>query len=196
VFTYTTILSALLKAGKTDAAEIVLTLMDKQGLKRNVALYTALIDHQLREGGERNFKAAMKMLEMMENDPQNPPNEITYTSVLSGLYRLPWMEPEEVTKWEADIMKRIRQRGLSLGLPTYHLLMKACLLYPHENGVHQALAYLEEMKRREIPIINKTWYILLAGLLSRGEWDTADKLVVEMYASGIHPTGSLHFCLD
>ncbi|KAF9455031.1 hypothetical protein P691DRAFT_654809 [Macrolepiota fuliginosa MF-IS2] len=191
VFTYTTVLSALLKAGKTNAADLVLALMSKQGVKRNVALYSALIDHQLREGGEKNFHAAMQMLQMMERDPKNPPNEITYTSVISGLYRLGWMEPSDLMKWEADIMARVRQRGVPLGLPTYHLLLRNCLVYPHENGVHQALAYFEEMKRREIPILNKTWYIILAGMATRMEWDIGDKLVAEMYASGIHPTGPL-----
>lgn len=191
VFTYTTILSALLKAGKTEAADLVLALMDKQGVERNVALYTSLIDHQLREGKKENFHAAMRMLQMMEQDLKNPPNEITYTSILTGLYRIGWMEPEELVKWETDIINRLRRRGISLGLPAYHLLLKACLVYPHENGVHQALAYFEEMKRREIPIINTTWYILLAGLLNREQWEIADKLVAEMYASGIHPMGSL-----
>lgn len=191
VFTYTTILSALLKAGKQDAADLVLALMDKQGIKRNVALYTALIDHQLREGSRENFQAAMQMLQWMEKDPNNAPNEITYTSVLSSLYRIGWLDPEELKRLETSIIERIRRRGISLGLPTYHLLLRACLVYPHENGVQQALAYFEEMKRRDIPIINTTWYILLAGLLNRGEWEVADKMVEEMYRSGIHPTGTL-----
>ncbi|KAF5355783.1 hypothetical protein D9756_004061 [Leucocoprinus leucothites] len=191
VFTYTTILSALLKTGNKDAADLVLALMDKQGVKKNYALYTSLIDHQLREGGEANFQVAMKMLASMEKDAKNPPTEITYTAVLCGLYRLSWMDPDDLKQIEAQIIQRIRHRGLSLGLPAYHLLLKACLVYPHENGVQQALAYYEEMKKREIPLINTTWYILLAGLLHKGEWTIADKMVEEMYASGIHPAGSL-----
>ncbi|KXN81139.1 hypothetical protein AN958_06093 [Leucoagaricus sp. SymC.cos] len=191
VFTYTTILSALLKVGKTDAAELVLALMDKQGVKKNVALYSSLIEHQFRAGTEQNFRAAMLMLAKMEKDPENQPNEITYTSVLCGLYRLGWMDPEDLQRIEANIIQRIRQRNVSLGLPAYHLLLKTCLVYPHENGVQQAMAYYEEMKKREIPIINTTWYILLAGLLNKGEWTLADKMVGEMYASGIHPTNSL-----
>lgn len=191
VFTYTTILSALLKAGKADAADLVLALMDKQGIKRNVALYTTLIDHQLREGAKANFDAAMKMLKWMEESRDNQPNEVTYTCVLSGLYRSSWLGVKELQTLEKSIIRRLKSRGISFGVPAYHLLLKACLVYPQENGVQQALAYFKEMKRRELPIINTTWYILLAGLLSREEWDIAEKLVDEMYASGIHPSASV-----
>jgi pentatricopeptide repeat protein len=191
VFTYTTVLSALLKTGKADAADLVLALMDKQGIKRNVALYTTLIDHQLREDAKANLEAAMRMLKWMEESRDNQPNEITYTCVLSGLYRSSWLSVEELQALEKDIIRRLKSRGISFGVPAYHLLIKACLVYPQENGVQQALAYFEEMKRRGLPVINTTWYILLAGLLHRGEWDIAEGLVEEMYASGTHPSASL-----
>ncbi|KAJ3569060.1 hypothetical protein NP233_g5300 [Leucocoprinus birnbaumii] len=191
IFTYTTILTTLLKTGNRDAADLVLALMDKQGVKKNFALYTALIDHQMKEGGEANFHVAMKMLASMEKDPHNQPTEITYTAVLCNCYRLTWMDPDDLQRIEAQIIERMQKRGLSLGLPAYHALLKAFLVSPHENGLQQALAYFDEMKRREIPMINTTWYILLAGLLHKGEWLIADKIVEEMYASGIHPTGSL-----
>jgi pentatricopeptide repeat protein len=191
VFTYTTILSALLKAGKRDGAELVLALMDKQGVKKSAALYTSLIDDQLRQGGESNFQAAMQMLASMEKNPHSPPTEITYTSMLRALYSLSWMDPDELQRTEANILQRMRHRKMSLSLPAYHHLLKACLVYPHGNGVEQAMAYYEEMKRREIPIINRTWYILLAGLINKGEWGIASKLVEELYTSGIHPKGPL-----
>lgn len=191
VFTYTTVLSALLKTGKADAADLVLALMDKQGIKRNVALYTTLIDHQLREDAKPNLEAALRMLKWMEESRDNEPNEVTYTCVLSGLYRNSWLSVGMLQAHEKDIIQRLKSRGISFGVPAYHLLIKACLVYPRENGVQQALAYFGEMKRRGLPIINTTWYILLAGLLGRGEWGTAEELVEEMYASGIHPSASL-----
>jgi len=191
-YTFTTILNALHKAGHKNAADLVLALMEKRGVvQKNVVLYTSLINHQLREGGKDNVVNAMKILASLEKDPRNLPNEITYTAVLCGLHRLGWMDPGELRELETQILDKMRKRGLSLGLPAYHLLLKAYLTGPHEDGVKKALAHYAEMKAQEVPIKAETYYIILAGLQEREEWGFAHKIVEEMYAAGIYPTGSL-----
>ena len=196
-YTFTTILNALHKAGHKNAAELVLAMMEKRGVKqKNVVLYTSLINHQLIEGREENVRVAMKILASLEEDPRNLPTEVTYTGVLCGLYRLGWMDPGELREIETRILNKMRERGLSLGLPGYHLLLKACLVNPHKDGVEQAMAHYAEMKAREIPIVGTTYYIMLAGLLQRREWAFADKIVEEMYEAGIFPTGSLSRLVD
>jgi len=192
-YTFTTILNALHKAGHKNAAELVLALMEKRGvMQKNVVLYTSLINHQLIKGGKDNFVIAMKILESLEKDPRNLPTEITYTAVVCGLHRLGWMDPGEFRELETQILDKMRKRGLSLGLPAYHSLLKAYLMGPHEDGVEKAMAHYAEMKAQEIPIKAETYYIMLAGLLERKEWSLANEIVEEMYAAGIHPTGSLY----
>lgn len=191
-YTFTIILNALHKAGHKNAAELVLALLEKRGvMQKNVVLYTSLINHQLMEGGKDNVATAMKILESLEKDPRNLPTEITYTAVLCGLYRLGWMDPDELRELETQILDKMRKRGLSLGLPAYHLLLRAYLMGPHEDGVEKAMAHYAEMKAQEIPLKAGTYYIMLAGLRQREEWGFAHKIMEEMYAAGIHPTGSL-----
>ena len=191
-YTFTIILNALHKAGHRNAVELVLALMEKRGvMQKNVVLYTSLINHQLMEGGKDNVVTAMKILASLEKDPRNLPTEITYTAVLCGLYRLGWMDPDELRELETQILDKMRKRGLSLGLPAYNLLLKAYLTGPREDGVEKAMAHYAEMKAREIPLKAGTYYIILAGLRQREEWGFAHKIVEEMYAAGIHPTGSL-----
>lgn len=189
VFSYSTILSALLKIGKQDAPETILQLMRNQGIQPNVAIYTAIINQQLREKNEKNLAAALFMLQTMEQDSSAQPNEVTYSTVLAGLYRDGWLAPEKAEEFRKNIVARMKARGVVFRLPTYHILLKACLDYPHPEGLNHALAYFEDM-RRHTPLVQTTWYILLAGLLQRGEWAIAEEYVKEMKNSDISPSAS------
>jgi pentatricopeptide repeat protein len=191
VFSFSTILSALLKVGREDAPEMMLDIMQKQGVQPNVATYSAIIDHQMREKNEKNLQAAMRMLHSMEQDPNLQPNEVTYTSILAGLYRGHWLPVEKAEEWRLDVVERMKQHGIRFKLPTYHILIKACLEYPHPEGLQSALRYYQEMAESKVPLVNTTWYILLAGLLQRGEWKVADEIVKDMFLTDIRPSGAL-----
>ncbi|KAF9462125.1 hypothetical protein BDZ94DRAFT_1166391 [Collybia nuda] len=191
VFSFSTILSALLKVGREDAPEMMLGIMEKQGVRPNVATYTAIIDHQMRERQEKNLQAAVRMLGRMEQDAELHPNEVTYTSILAGLYRGQWLPVEKAEEWRVDIVDRMKKRGIQFTLPTYHILIKACLEYPHSDGLNGALMYYRDMVERKVPLVNTTWYILFAGLLQRGEWKIADELIEDMFETDLQPTGAL-----
>ncbi|KAF8634501.1 hypothetical protein AX15_000937 [Amanita polypyramis BW_CC] len=191
VFSFSTILSALLKAGREDAPDIMIKLMKKQDIEPNVATYSAIIDHQMRGQEEQNVRAALLMLQRMELDPQIHPNAVTYTSILAGLYRNHELPREKVDEWIKDIVRRMKQRGIVFGLPTYHILIKACLLNPQPEGLQVAMGYYNEMKKKRIPLVHATWYILLAGLLQREEWAVAEEVVKDMFKTGRQPAGSL-----
>ncbi|TFK36822.1 hypothetical protein BDQ12DRAFT_609076 [Crucibulum laeve] len=191
VFSFSTILSALLKVGKKDAPTMILKLMDKQGVQPSVATYTAIIDHLMREKSEQHVRAAFDMLHSMEQHSKVKPNDVTYTAILGGLYRGAWLAPEKAAAWRERAMTQIQARGIVFGLPTYHILLRTSFDYPREEGLDTALAYYTEMKRLKIKFVDTTWYILLAGLLQRGEWEVAEEVVQDMYASGVVPGGSL-----
>ncbi|KAF8078737.1 hypothetical protein FPV67DRAFT_1604161 [Lyophyllum atratum] len=178
VFSFSTILSALLKAGRADAPEIMIDIMRKQGVQPNVATYSAIIDHQMRERNEENLEAAMRMLQNMEQDPNIQPNEVTYTSILAA------------EEWRKEIVTRMQKRGVEFSLTTYHILIKACLEYSRPEGLVNALAYYQRMRQRKIPLVHTTWYILLLGLLRRGDWAVAEEIINDMYSSGHQPTGA------
>ncbi|KAG5653595.1 hypothetical protein H0H81_012102 [Sphagnurus paluster] len=191
VFSFSTILSALLRAGRNDAPELVMDIMRKQGVQPNVATYTAIIDHQIRERTEENLEAVMRILEKMEKDPNAQPNEITYTSILAGLYRGQWLEPTKVEQWRQEIIARMKKRGVEFNTTTYHILIKACLEYPRPEGLTNGLSYYQDMRHRKFTLTHTTWYLLLLGLLRRGDWAVADEIVKDMFYSGHQPTGAV-----
>ncbi|KAJ4484832.1 hypothetical protein C8J55DRAFT_509074 [Lentinula edodes] len=191
VFTFSTILSALLKMGRQDATEVVFRLMNKQGIKPNTATYSALIDHQMREQDEAHLSGALRLLSQMEADPTIAPNIITYTSILAGIHRGPaWLSQQKEEDFTRAILERMKQHNVKLNTRAYNILIKACL---NGNRLDQALSYYEEMKRTRMPIFQETWYVLLEGLSGMQEWDVAMEVIKEMSGLyGVRPLGPLH----
>ncbi|KAJ7492731.1 hypothetical protein FB451DRAFT_1219415 [Mycena latifolia] len=191
VFTFSTILSALLKVGRTDAPDMVIGMMRKQGIRPGVATYSAIIDSQMREQTVPHLRAAMRLLDEMEKEPEVIPNEITYTSILAALYRGNWLPEDEAEMYVRDIVERMKKRDVKLKPGGYNILIKACLTSEDPRGLHNALEFYREMVRNNVPRVADTWYILLAGLISREEWQVAQEVINEMVASGVRPEGSV-----
>jgi pentatricopeptide repeat protein len=191
VFTFSTILSALLKIGREDAPQMMIGLMQKQGIRPNTATYSAIIDRQLREQNSKNFEAALGILNTMEQDPYSQPNEITYTTILAGIYRGGWLEPAIAEEYRQNILQRMKKRDIQFNKTTYHILLKACLEYPEPKGLENALGYYREMVLRQIPMGRDTWYLLLNGLIRRGEWTTANEMVETLMRSKVQPPAGI-----
>ncbi|KAF7347930.1 Pentatricopeptide repeat-containing protein, mitochondrial [Mycena venus] len=185
VFTFSTILSALLRVGRTDAPEMVINIMRKQGVEASVATYTAIIQSQMEEQTIQHLQATMRLLDEMEKDRDVAPNEVTYTSVLAGLYRGSWLSPEQIQWYKQDITARMRKRNVNLKAGGYNILIRACLRDP--NGLEDGLAFYREMVRNKVPRGDDTWYVMLSGLLDREEWEVARTIVDEMFSSGSQP---------
>lgn len=196
VVTFSTILSALLQVGKQDAPDIILSLMHKQGIRPNVATYTSIIDHLMRQQTEEDLRAALNLLNKMEQDESTRPNEVTYTSILTALHRGNWISRQRADEVRKDVVSRMRRFRISFRLPTYHILIRAALESPDPKGHLDALALVQEMESQGLPRMNTTWYILLWGLMQRGLWDMAREMVSKMYLSGHVPTSSLVKLID
>ncbi|KAJ7038315.1 hypothetical protein C8F04DRAFT_1090231 [Mycena alexandri] len=173
VFTFSTILSALLKVGRGDAPEMVINIMRQQGVNPSVATYSDIIAFQMREQTVPHLQAAISLLDEMEKDPNVSPNVITYTSILGGLYRGSWLTAEQ-----------IKLRG-------YNILIKACLTSEASIGVEEALGFYRQMIHANVPRKDDTWYILLAGLIEREEWRVAHEIVQDMAAIEFQPNRSV-----
>jgi PPR repeat family/Pentatricopeptide repeat domain len=191
VFTFSTILSALLKIGNPNAPDMMLNLMAKQNINPNVAIFTSIIDQQMREKNPKNFEAALQLLRKMEQNPDMPPNEVTYTTILSGLYRGTWLEPHIAEEYRVNMMQRMKKRGIRPNAVTYQILIRGSLYYPEPEGLQNALKYYREMVDQKIYMSQKGWFTLLLGLTQRGEWGIAKEMVMDMQRSGVHPIGGL-----
>ena len=188
VVTFSTILTALLQVGKEDAPVIILNLMRKQGIEPNVATYTAIIDHQMRAQTEESLRAALLMLDKMEQGASIKPNEVTYTAILTGLYRGNWLSRQKADEVRRNIVIKMRKLQVKFRLPTYHILIRACLDSPDPDGYMDALAFFQEMKSNGIPHVQTTWYLIFAGLIGLGKWDVASGMVAKMFMSGHEPS--------
>ncbi|KAF9076167.1 hypothetical protein BDP27DRAFT_1314006 [Rhodocollybia butyracea] len=189
VFSFSTILSALLKLGREDATDVVFRLMDKQGVKANTTTYTAIIDHQIRERDEAHLSGVLRLLAQMEADPSIAPNIVTYTSILAGLHRgSAWLSKQKEDDFTRVIGERMKRNNVKLNTRAYNLLIKACL----EGGrLEQALSYYQEMMKTKTILFHQTWYILLNGLISMKKWDIAKQVARDMKLVGVRPLGPL-----
>ncbi|KAH9486633.1 Pentatricopeptide repeat-containing protein, chloroplastic [Psilocybe cubensis] len=196
VVTFSTIMTALLQVGERNAPNIILGIMQKQGVQPNVATYTAIIDHLMREQSNENLEASLKLLDKMEQDPVTKPNEVTYTTILTGLYRGRWTDRQRAEEVRGDIVSRMRRFKVAFRLPTYHTLIQAALDSPYPDGYKDALALIQEMEDQGIPRVNNTWYILFKGLERLEQWEAVNEMVRKMWRSQHKPTESLQKVID
>jgi pentatricopeptide repeat protein len=134
VFTYSTILTALLKAGREDAPQLILDMMKKDGINPGAAVNTTIIDQLLQEPDAKNIKAAFNILNRMEGErtPAERPNEVTYTTMLTGIYR--WGSGKEAEAYHSDILRRMGKRGIQFNRATCHILIRASLESSSRRG--------------------------------------------------------------
>ena len=191
VFTYSTTLTALLKAGREDAPQLILDMMKKDNINPGAAVSTTIIDQLLREPDAKNIKAAFNILNKMEDGetPAEWPNEVTYTTMLTGIYR--WGSSTEAEAHHSDVLRRMNKRGIQFNRATGHILIRASLESSSREGPRYALGHFSQMIQLKIEPDFDTWYIILGGMLRRGETRIANDLVGEMVRRGFEPSGAL-----
>jgi hypothetical protein len=190
VYTFSTILSALLKAGRNDAPDVVQGIMRKQGIKPTAAFYTTIIDTQMREQTIPHLQAAMHLLDEMDRSPSTAPNDVTYTSILAGLYRGQWLSATQLESYRRNILTRMKRKKIKIRLHGYNILLKACLTSGVPSGLENALRLYRELKEQYIPT-NDTRFILLAALIGRKEWQVAEEVANEILSSTVEPSNSV-----
>ncbi|TCD69945.1 hypothetical protein EIP91_005534 [Steccherinum ochraceum] len=190
VITFAILLSSLLKV-RQDAPNLVFDVMRKQGVKPNVVMYSGIIDHLLKQRNATSFAAAMDILRTIEQDTSGDlaPTIVTYTIVLTGILRATWLPQATQEEWRQDITRRMAERKIKPTPTTLHVLLEAALEIKQPHGVEWAMMYYRSMPKPSVR--RDTWYVLLAGLANRKEWDVADEVVRDMVARGFVPQHSL-----
>jgi len=85
----------------------------------------------------------------------------------------------------------MEKRGIQFNRATCHILIRASLESPSREGARYALNHFKRMMRFKIEPDFDTWYIILDGMLGRGEVGVANDLLAQMARRGFEPTGSL-----
>jgi pentatricopeptide repeat protein len=193
VYTFSAILSAMLKAGRKDAQEIMLNVMKQQGVKPNSATYTSIITTQIADGSPESINAALELLGIMERDEDKNvhPNQVAYTAIISAISRSLKLSAIDKHIYTQDVLERMKHRHVVPNRTTLHILMSVSLNDPSPQGVQRALGYYTEMVQRRIHMVQDSWYILLHGLVARNEWETAREIVQDMEGAGFRADGAL-----
>ncbi|KAG6896362.1 hypothetical protein C0992_008767 [Termitomyces sp. T32_za158] len=195
VYSFSTILSALLRAGRDDAPDALINIMRKQGIKPNVATYSTIIDHQMQSPTTKTFETVMRLLHRMEEDAAAQPNVKTYTCILAGLDRVEGVDFKRKNEWRKEIVSHMKKRRIILNEVTYNILISSSLKLPSPEGLEQALSYYREMRRRKLPS-DTTWYVLFLGLLRRENWAVAEEMISDMSVSGHRPSVAVKHLVD
>jgi len=191
VQTFSTILSALVDSGREDAGEMVLSLMQKQGVQANTHTYTSIIKLQM-QGNIESIQAGMQLLQQMEDREDMPdPSDVTYTTVLSGLARTDALDHRTVEENMKAVSRRMTKRGFKLDARGYTIMINAYLSNTKPDSVQRALSYYKDMRDAKVPIPMSTWFLLLKGLVGKGESQYATKIVADLRGLGITPDRAL-----
>lgn len=163
-YTFTTILDALLRAGRPDAVDRIQLMMQNMQVQATTATYGAMIHHLIKSShyaeNDVPLQAALSLLRKMQNGvastdgegaPQSvpKPSEITYTSLIQGFAR--WATDRDSPR-HLLVAEQLHAEMLSLHIPpnriTYNSLMTASLA---ANDIAKAMLYFRahrDMKRR------------------------------------------------
>jgi pentatricopeptide repeat protein len=191
IVSFTTVLSSLLRANVVDATDRLLSIMRKCGIEENIATYSALIDHQVREGTARGISAAFDLLSRMENTSNARPNEITYTSILLGVHRCKELDRDTVNSMTKSIIQKLLDRRMTIKRGTCQVILKAFIDNPSPEGLSSAIDFYQFALKRNVQFGRSTWITLLHGLTKRNEWDAAHGVVQDMLKLGVVPTSGL-----
>ena len=190
VYTASVLLAAVYPV-RTDAVELVLSLLRQAGVQVNVVACNSLLDHLVHLPSDDAIAAAVQLLDYMETQPSHiiQPIELSYIQVLCGIERRIWGDPSLTARYRRTVIEKMKQhrRWLTRPVATRNVIM-ACFEHPGPEGVRRAMMYYERYRkdrvRSDLKFDITVWGTLLARLLSRKEWAIADELSREILASG------------
>jgi pentatricopeptide repeat protein len=211
IVTFTTILDALMRAGRQDAIERVRHIMTSMGVKPNAVTYGALVDYLVKSsvesGQENGIRAALELLYQMQNSEFKDgvkPTENLYTAIVQGLARF---SVRHDSPQHLDMAEQIHYEMTCARIQpnriTYNSLMTANLSHHRTDRAIEHLDSYRAMKSRKqistsgttgiadgrkilsdhVPI--RMWQALLAGLLAKGQHARAQAVIEEMREIGI-----------
>ncbi|GAA5973199.1 hypothetical protein JCM11641_006319 [Rhodosporidiobolus odoratus] len=161
VYTFTMVLKALLEAKQKDATAKTIAIMEASNVKPTVTTYGAIIASLTRDGKYEHLKAAVELLDEMENKKM-PTNEIVYTTLIQGFLRgmlfVPTSPPSPLPSDESSATttpaaaKSSRLPPIS-GSPASHPYLAA------------ALTLKDRMQHRNLPLRRVGYNALISSAL-------------------------------
>ncbi|CAM8967801.1 unnamed protein product [Rhodiola kirilowii] len=179
--TYTTVISAFVKAGSMDRARQVLAEMTRIGVPANRITYNILLKGYCEQLQIKNAKELMK--EMTE-DESIMPDVVSYNILINGCIMV------DDSAGALAYFNEMRSRGIAPSKISYTTLMKAFSMSGQPKLASKVFDEMLKDQRVKVDIV--AWNMLVEGYCRLGLLEEAKKVVQRMKENGVYPNVSTY----
>lgn len=179
--TYTTVITALVKAGFMDRARSVLGEMARQGVPANRVTYNVLLKGYCEQ---LQLDKAKELATEMAGKVGIEPNVVSYNILIDGCILV------DDSAGALAYFNEMRERGIAPSKVSYTTLMKAFALTGQPKLAHKV--FDEMAKDPRVKVDRVAWNMLVEGYCRMGSIEEAKKIVERMKESGFLPDVSTY----
>lgn len=174
--TYTTVISAFVKAGSMDRARQVLAEMTRIRVPANLVTYNILLKGHCQQ---LQMDEAKNLIEDMINDAKIEPDVVSYNTLIDGCIRV------DDSAGALYYFNEMRSRGIAPSKLSYTTLMKAFALSGQPKLARKVFDEMLRDPRVKVDIV--AWNMLIEAYCRHGKVEEAKKVVEEMKEKGFYP---------
>ncbi|KAK9724042.1 hypothetical protein RND81_05G044000 [Saponaria officinalis] len=178
---YTTVISALVKAGSMDRARLVLAEMNKIGVPANLVTYNILLKGYCQQ---LQIDKAKDLMRDMTDNVGILPDVVSYNTLIDGCILV------DDSAGALEYFNEMRVRGIAPTKISYTTLMKAFALSGQPKLANKV--FDEMLKDPRVKVDQVAWNMLVEGYCRMGLIEEAKKVVERMREYGFHPNVSTY----
>lgn len=178
---YTTVVSALVKAGSMDRARQVLAEMSRIGVTANRITYNILLKGYCKQ---LQIDKARELLKEMVDDAGIQPDVVSYNILIDGCILV------DDSAGALAFFNEMRARGIAPTKISYTTLMKAFALSGQPKLAHKVFDEMVKDPRVKVDLI--AWNMLVEGYCRLGLVEEAKKVIQKMKENGFYPDVSTY----
>ncbi|EEF37150.1 pentatricopeptide repeat-containing protein At3g09650, chloroplastic [Ricinus communis] len=173
---YTTVISALVKAGSMDRARQVLAEMTRIGVPANRITYNILLKGHCQH---LQIDKAKELLKEMDENAEIEPDVVSYNTMIDGCIQV------DDSAGALAFFNEMREKGIAPTKISYTTLMKAFSLSGQPKLANQVFDEMFKDPRVKVDLI--AWNVLVEAYCKLGLVEQAKKIIQRMKENGFHP---------
>ncbi|XP_028775179.1 pentatricopeptide repeat-containing protein At3g09650, chloroplastic [Neltuma alba] len=173
---YTTVVSALVKAGSMDRARQILAEMTRIGVNPNVITYNILLKGYCMQ---LQIDQARELLKDMVDDAGIQPDVVSYNILIDGCILV------DDSAGALAFFNEMRAKGIAPTKVSYTTLMKAFALSGQPKLAHRV--FDEMLNDPRVKADRVAWNMLVEGYCRLGLIEEAKKIIEKMKENGLYP---------
>ncbi|XP_010464618.1 PREDICTED: pentatricopeptide repeat-containing protein At3g09650, chloroplastic-like [Camelina sativa] len=179
--TYTTVVSAFVKAGLMDRARQVLAEMARMGVPANRITYNVLLKGYCKQ---LQIDRAEDLLREMAEDAGVEPDVVSYNIIIDGCILI------DDSAGALAFFNEMRTRGIAPTKISYTTLMKAFAMSGQPKLANRVFDEMMNDPRVKVDLI--AWNMLIEGYCRLGLIEDAQRIVSRMKENGFYPNVSTY----